>query len=407
MVPNTEKLMEVFIGGLPQSIEGTVTAIKPQTLEESINIAQMLMDQIIKHDTTYDIEMANGNLVVTNTVIQGYTLTLLNQPFEIDLMLIKLGSFNVVISMDWLSKYHAKIICDEKVIRIPINGKILIIRAQVMEKKSDEKGLEDIPVVREFWEVFPEELPGLPLVRQVEFQIDLIPGAAPHGRMILESVENGPLLWPTVKENGVTRSKKYFELSTTEAIQAECNVKATNIILQGLPPEVYALVRTHKVAKELWERIQMLMQGTSLMKQEREFQVNTKFLNTLPPEWSKFVTDVKLVRDLHTTNVDQLHAYLGQHEYHANEVRLMHECEFNPIHNEDLDSTLKNDRFDTYSYLPESSLNRDTLMISSLKTDSLLAEFAGELIFLESIPPRVDEANCDPEEDIHLVERLL
>nr|GEV44075.1 retrovirus-related Pol polyprotein from transposon TNT 1-94 [Tanacetum cinerariifolium] len=48
-------------------------------------------------------------------------------------------------------------------------------------------------------------------------------------------------------------------------------------------------------------------------------EVNTKFLNTLPPEWSKFVTDIKLVRDLHTTNVDQLHAYLGQHEYHANE----------------------------------------------------------------------------------------
>nr|GEX37218.1 putative ribonuclease H-like domain-containing protein [Tanacetum cinerariifolium] len=129
---------------------------------------------------------------------------------------------------------------------------------------------------------------------------------------------------------------------------------------------------THKVAKDLWERIQMLMQGTSLTKQEREcklydafdkfayqkgktlrdfylrfslllndmnmynmkleqFQVNTKFLNTLPPEWSKFVTDVKLVRDLHTTNVDQLHAYLGQHEYHANEVRLMHERHSNPL----------------------------------------------------------------------------
>nr|GFB99519.1 hypothetical protein [Tanacetum cinerariifolium] len=50
-----------------------------------------------------------------------------------------------------------------------------------------------------------------------------------------------------------------------------------------------------------------------------QFQVNTKFLNTLPLEWSKFVTDIKLVRDLHTTNVDQLHAYLGQHEFHANE----------------------------------------------------------------------------------------
>nr|GEX43788.1 hypothetical protein [Tanacetum cinerariifolium] len=60
-------------------------------------------------------------------------------------------------------------------------------------------------------------------------------------------------------------------------------------------------------------------------------QVNTKFLNTLPPEWSKFITDVKLVRDLHTTNVDQLHAYLGQHEYHANEVRLMYERTSDPL----------------------------------------------------------------------------
>nr|GEZ35610.1 hypothetical protein [Tanacetum cinerariifolium]GEZ43864.1 hypothetical protein [Tanacetum cinerariifolium] len=102
-----------------------------------------------------------------------------------------------------------------------------------------------------------------------------------HGRMILESVEHGPLLWPTIEEDGVTRLKKYSELSTDEAIQADCDVKATNIILQAHPPEIYAL--------------------------------------------SKFVTEVKLVRDLHTTNIDQLHAYLGQHEYHANEVRLMHE----------------------------------------------------------------------------------
>ncbi|GJV21212.1 retrovirus-related pol polyprotein from transposon TNT 1-94 [Tanacetum coccineum] len=193
-----------------------------------------------------------------------------------------------------------------------------------------------------------------------------------NGRMILESVESGPLIWPSIVENGVTRPKKYSELSATEALQADCDIKATNIILQGLPPEVYALVSNHKVAKELWERIQLLMQGTSLTKQEREcklydefdkfaykkgeslrefylrfslllndmniynmkleqFQVNTKFLNTLPPEWSKFVTDVKLVRDLHTTNIDQLHAYLGQHEFHANEVRLMHERNSDPL----------------------------------------------------------------------------
>ncbi|GJY23007.1 putative reverse transcriptase domain-containing protein [Tanacetum coccineum] len=72
--------------------------------------------------------MADGNLVSTNTVIQGCTLTLLNQPFEIDLMPIKLCSFDVVIGMDWLSKYHARIICDEKLVHILINGETLIIR---------------------------------------------------------------------------------------------------------------------------------------------------------------------------------------------------------------------------------------------------------------------------------------
>ncbi|GKD72085.1 retrovirus-related pol polyprotein from transposon TNT 1-94 [Tanacetum coccineum] len=150
-----------------------------------------------------------------------------------------------------------------------------------------------------------------------------------HGRMILESVESGPLIRPIIEENGVTKPKKYSELSATEAIQADCDIKATNIILQGLSLEVYALVSNHKVSKELWERIQLLMQGTSLTKRKRE--LNTKFLNTLPLEWSKFVTDVKLVRDLHTTNIDQLHAYLGQHEFHENEVRLMHERKSDPL----------------------------------------------------------------------------
>nr|GFA67689.1 hypothetical protein [Tanacetum cinerariifolium] len=102
-------------------------------------------------------------------------------------------------------------------------------------------------------------------------------------QMILESVENGPLLWFTVEEDGVTRLKKYSELSSTEAIQADCDVKATNIILQGLPPEVYALVSTHKVAKEL--RFSLLLNDMNMYNMKLEqFQVNTKFQNTLLPE---------------------------------------------------------------------------------------------------------------------------
>ncbi|GJT27432.1 hypothetical protein Tco_0907707 [Tanacetum coccineum] len=81
--------------------------------------------------------------------------------------------FDVVIGMDWLSKYHARNICNEKVTHIPINGETLII--PVMEKKSDEKRLEDILVVREFPEVFPKDLPGLPPVcqdgKRLEFQV--------------------------------------------------------------------------------------------------------------------------------------------------------------------------------------------------------------------------------------------
>ncbi|GKC05985.1 putative reverse transcriptase domain-containing protein [Tanacetum coccineum] len=143
--------------------QGRACMLKDRNAQQGLNVVT---------DTFYDIKMADGNLVSTNTVIKGCTLTLLNQPFKINLMPIKLGSFDVVIGMDWLSKYHAKILCDEKVVHIPINGETLIIR--VMEKKSDEKGLEDILVVKEFPDVFPEDLHGLPPVRQVEFQIDLI-----------------------------------------------------------------------------------------------------------------------------------------------------------------------------------------------------------------------------------------
>ncbi|GKD58801.1 integrase, catalytic region, zinc finger, CCHC-type containing protein [Tanacetum coccineum] len=133
-----------------------------------------------------------------------------------------------------------------------------------------------------------------------------------HERIILESIELGPLIWPTIEENGVTRTKKYAELSTTEKIQADCDMKATNIILQGLPADIYSLVNH-----------QQSCQGSM----GKSSTTNA----SLTPEWSKFVTDVKLVKDLHTTNFDQLNAYLQQHELYANEVRLMRERNQDPL----------------------------------------------------------------------------
>ncbi|GJT90937.1 hypothetical protein Tco_1079782 [Tanacetum coccineum] len=148
---------------------------------------------------------------------------------------------------------------------------------------------------------------------------------------------NYPPAWEPaiVEENGTTRKKKYEELSVTEKLQADCDLKATNIVLQGLPTDVYAIVNHHKVAKEIWDKVKLLMQGTQLSLQERECKLYDEFdkfpflkgetLYHLPPEWSKFVMDMKLARDLHTTNYDQLYSYLEQHEAHANETRLMRE----------------------------------------------------------------------------------
>ncbi|GJW23494.1 putative reverse transcriptase domain-containing protein [Tanacetum coccineum] len=147
-------------------------------------------------DTSYAIELADGRISETNIVLRGCTLGLLGHPFDIDLMPVELGSFDVIIGMDWLAKYHALIVCDEKVVRIPYGDEVLIIRgdnydgrsklniisctktqkyikkgcqvylAQVTSKKaedkSEERRLEDMPIVREFLEVFPEDLPGLP-----------------------------------------------------------------------------------------------------------------------------------------------------------------------------------------------------------------------------------------------------
>nr|GEU92333.1 hypothetical protein [Tanacetum cinerariifolium] len=130
-------------------------------------------------------------------------------------------------------------------------------------------------------------------------------------RMILKSIQNGPLICPTVvEEDGNTRTKRYEELSVIEKLQPDYDLKASNIVLQGLPPDVYAIVNHPKVAKEIWDRVKLLI---------------------LPLEWSKFVTDVKLARDLNTTNYDQLNSYLKHHEAHSNETRLMRERYQDPL----------------------------------------------------------------------------
>ncbi|GJX45897.1 putative reverse transcriptase domain-containing protein [Tanacetum coccineum] len=169
-------------------------------------------------DHYYDVELADGKIIRINTIIRGYTLNLLNHPFNINLMPVELGSFDVIIGMDWLAKYHVVIDYVEKIVCIPWGNETLIVYgdrssrgngsrlniisctkthkylskghrvflAHVTTKetrdKSGEKQLEDVPIVQDFPKVFPEDFLGLSPTRQVEFQIDLMPGVAPVAR---------------------------------------------------------------------------------------------------------------------------------------------------------------------------------------------------------------------------------
>ncbi|GKB98677.1 putative reverse transcriptase domain-containing protein [Tanacetum coccineum] len=168
-------------------------------------------------DTNYNVELADGKSLTTNTILRGCTLNLQNHLFEIDLLPIELGSFDVIVGMDWMAEHRAEVVCYEKYIRVPYRNDMLIIQGErsgiksesrlevissirtqkyidqgcqvfliqmMKEEKTEipERRIEDVPVVRDFPEVFPEDLPGLPPTRQVEFHIELIPGAAPVAR---------------------------------------------------------------------------------------------------------------------------------------------------------------------------------------------------------------------------------
>nr|GEV75776.1 putative reverse transcriptase domain-containing protein [Tanacetum cinerariifolium] len=167
---------------------------------------------------SYDVKLADGKIVKVDTIMRGCSLNFLGYPFNIDLMPVELGSFDVIIGMGWLRRCHAVIVCDEKLVQVPYGNETLTFRgnknnngresrltviscskaqeymkkgcqiflahisAKKEEEKSERKQLEDVPVVRDYPEVFPKDLSGLPTARPMEFQIDLIPGAAPVAR---------------------------------------------------------------------------------------------------------------------------------------------------------------------------------------------------------------------------------
>ncbi|KAI3494636.1 hypothetical protein L1887_40553 [Cichorium endivia] len=156
----------------------------------------------------YTVEMANGRTESTNEIYLNCTITLNEHTFHINLMPMTIKSFDVIVGMDWLDPHHVDIMCHDKAIRLNLpNDETLIVHgvksgrnlqiilcmkaqkylhkkyfaflAHVVDEKRKVKEITDIPEVRDFPDVFPEDLPGVPPTRQVEFRIDLIPGAAP------------------------------------------------------------------------------------------------------------------------------------------------------------------------------------------------------------------------------------
>nr|GEX25598.1 putative reverse transcriptase domain-containing protein [Tanacetum cinerariifolium] len=176
-----------------------------------IKFSHLIDIKLVKLNLSYEVKLADEKVVSTNYVLRGCTLNLLDHLFEIDLMPIELGTFDIIVGMDWLVERDALIVCGKKEVYVPYKNKTLVVKsdssvsqlkviscikarkyiergsqlfiAQVTEKEPVKKQLQDLPVICNFPEVFLDDLPRLPPPRQVEFKIELIPGAGPVARM--------------------------------------------------------------------------------------------------------------------------------------------------------------------------------------------------------------------------------
>ncbi|GJX55181.1 putative reverse transcriptase domain-containing protein [Tanacetum coccineum] len=183
----------IFVGSIQQQEEVSKCSEHAMKLKEEaycFGEEEMLLDSNALIDITptrlenhYDVELVDGKIIGVNTIIRGCTLNFMNHPLNINLMPVPLGSFDVIIGMDWLTKYHGVIICDEK---MGCDVFLAHITTKEAEDKSEEKRLEDVPIVRDFPEVFLEDLPEL--AEQLQELSDkgfIRPSSSPWGAPVL------------------------------------------------------------------------------------------------------------------------------------------------------------------------------------------------------------------------------
>ncbi|GJR06825.1 retrovirus-related pol polyprotein from transposon TNT 1-94 [Tanacetum coccineum] len=255
-----------------------------------------------------------------------------------------------------------------------------------------------------------------------------------NGENIMKSIKEGPFHMGTVSDviaggtegavqQGPVRARVLNDLSAEEKERYKADIRATNILLQGIPKDIYSLINHYTDAKDIWENVKMILEGSELTKDDREsqlydefehfrqnkgetiqgyyvrftklindmrnikmtmprMQLNSKFVNNMLPEWSRFITEVKLNRGLKESNFDQLYAYLKQHEVHANENRIMMERFIQP--NNDPLALVSDASVQQYPTQPSKSPTTDNSQLDSgsSSTENLIESLSNTLALL-------------------------